>query len=409
MILFFLLPVLVIAIIILVIKYIKINANVLSHNSFDREARRKAKEWKHSDPVISCDYCGAKIDTKKHKTCPACGAPYDMDEEWLRRNQPDTQWADEKAEETYDEKINEAAEKSAKTAKRLKIAIIVLLSLMVFFVIMAFIIKHTEQGHDYAKEEPLNSSYSDYVEASYEVVGDGVVFENDSVKITITNIYENQKYGGSAKIEYEIENKRDADVRLIFSLVGINGISDTFDYYYEWLKAGKTYTQYTTVRAEELGDIEELIFSHFLTEVDGESTAYIYDYSLRKITTTGSSEYVPAFPEEAVDVFENDNVRIASGFDSEYRRFHLYFENKSGYDYIISTSNTGLINNQPYSLAGIYDEYFPAGYMNIGESLYAYNESYERVSPDDDLKISVTFSCNDDPSKSFSTGYFELK
>ena len=37
----------------------------------------------HADSsIITCDYCGSKVDTSKHAVCNHCGGPYWDDEEW---------------------------------------------------------------------------------------------------------------------------------------------------------------------------------------------------------------------------------------------------------------------------------------------------------------------------------------
>ncbi|MBQ9030545.1 MAG: hypothetical protein IJ106_03715 [Parasporobacterium sp.] len=52
----------------------------------DEEFRTKEKdcteENRSENTIITCDYCGSKVDTSKHSTCDHCGGPYWDDEEW---------------------------------------------------------------------------------------------------------------------------------------------------------------------------------------------------------------------------------------------------------------------------------------------------------------------------------------
>ena len=43
---------------------------------------------KKENAIITCDYCGSKVDTGKHAVCDHCGGPYWDDEEWknIRNN-----------------------------------------------------------------------------------------------------------------------------------------------------------------------------------------------------------------------------------------------------------------------------------------------------------------------------------
>jgi len=43
---------------------------------------RKAHKAQKVNTVITCDYCGARVDTEKHACCDHCGGPFYDDEEW---------------------------------------------------------------------------------------------------------------------------------------------------------------------------------------------------------------------------------------------------------------------------------------------------------------------------------------
>ena len=69
-----------------IFRYQKVKANAFSKKEVARAADEHARKLSYADPVISCDYCGSKIDTKKHKTCPQCGATFNRDPEWIVRH-----------------------------------------------------------------------------------------------------------------------------------------------------------------------------------------------------------------------------------------------------------------------------------------------------------------------------------
>ncbi len=42
----------------------------------------RQNETDKKDSIITCEYCGSKVDTEKHAVCPHCGGPYWDNEEW---------------------------------------------------------------------------------------------------------------------------------------------------------------------------------------------------------------------------------------------------------------------------------------------------------------------------------------
>jgi len=42
----------------------------------------RRNETDKKDSIITCEYCGSKVDTEKHAVCPHCGGPYGDNEEW---------------------------------------------------------------------------------------------------------------------------------------------------------------------------------------------------------------------------------------------------------------------------------------------------------------------------------------
>ena len=66
--------ILLIVIIFLVIKYLYVQAKILSSREFRKTAEKKSAVMQVYDPQITCDYCGYIINTAKDSKCPNCGA-----------------------------------------------------------------------------------------------------------------------------------------------------------------------------------------------------------------------------------------------------------------------------------------------------------------------------------------------
>lgn len=46
------------------------------------EEEKTGQESSYVGTIITCDYCGSRVDTAKHTVCDHCGGPYGDDEEW---------------------------------------------------------------------------------------------------------------------------------------------------------------------------------------------------------------------------------------------------------------------------------------------------------------------------------------
>lgn len=55
--------------------------NETAGNASDAE-ERTTQESSYVGTIITCDYCGSRVDTEKHTCCDHCGGPYGDDEEW---------------------------------------------------------------------------------------------------------------------------------------------------------------------------------------------------------------------------------------------------------------------------------------------------------------------------------------
>lgn len=64
-----------------IVQYVKVKNQLLGEKEVRDAAKKEVSKLRYKDPIISCDYCGSKIDTRKHRVCPGCGASYYRDEE----------------------------------------------------------------------------------------------------------------------------------------------------------------------------------------------------------------------------------------------------------------------------------------------------------------------------------------
>lgn len=95
--------------------------------------------------VISCDYCGANIDTNKYKVCPHCGASYAEDKELIENKNKEKELKEIKIKQQQ-EKLEEQRIKNEKLKKEIKnnkktspFSIIIILILLMFGISFLYI------------------------------------------------------------------------------------------------------------------------------------------------------------------------------------------------------------------------------------------------------------------------------
>lgn len=409
-------PFVIVAVAVLGVKLLRINAKVLSREEFHTEASRRAKSLKRTDPVITCDYCGTKIDTSTHTTCPNCGGTYEKDEEWHRRHDPNYQWADENAEEVSDEKTEDARKKSTATLWKLRLAIILLIVLPIL-IFRSYSRRFKTYGIDKFRENetPSVENYARFERSDYNVEGDGTVFDNGEVKVSLTGFYERkdgyrrERFGeeyAAVKLEFQVENKSDKDIHIRFRCGGANGVMSplgTGDFFGNFRKNSTT-TVYELLSHVRGGVVKEVVYG------DVEVSDYKkYDFAqpeYRRIRTDAKISL------DAPKVFgtlkyEGNGIRIYSSeptdpYDSK-KGYLLQIFNGTGADLTVDSTEEGFGT----STGGmhIFGKPLSKGYVLVVDDV----KSLKRDNPSDDFKLSVSFSSKEDPSKDFSTGYFSVK
>lgn len=401
---FFIIVGLVVAIIVLSIKYFKTYAKVASHDAYDSAAKKKAERLKREDPIISCDYCGAKINTRIQKTCPQCGAAYDLDDEWLKRHNPDAEWIEINSIETAGEEVRQAQARAKKLAKYIRIIIYILIGMLLFMVgtslIINFVENHTHGK--YIKDEKLNQySYEKYEPVEYDFEGDPVVFEEAGARVTADGIYRDEEYN-YIKIGYKIENLTKEPLEISFSRSFLNRV-ESRDIDGGWVEGQSSVMVYSWI----YDNVPEAVKSITLTgfRVYGVGNEKLYnggDADCTILTTNADFDETPVTADENI-VFENDKVTVAQTDD-----YSFWVYNKTDCAVFMTGSEYILINNNKYEATGIYKEMIPAGCVHTRGRVRCFDEAFTELKEDDCVQFSISFHSDEDPTIDFSTGYFEL-
>ncbi len=395
---------LVVAIVVLAIKYFMAYAKLTSHKSFRTEARRRGQELKYENPMITCDYCGARIDTSKDRTCPSCGGEYSHDKEWIEKHRIKDEWIEANAEEVADQEIGKAQQEAEKIASRLKLAIIILLVILGLLVGVAVLFNVLGVTSNYTKSEKLNSySYDNYEPADYAIES-GTVVDTEWGRVSVTGIYED-KDTGNVKIEYELENLTDKPLRFRFDRVGQDGYvgAEYGSFHYELVKRNSKVTIYDSID-KPANPINTILFNEIeLSDKDGNSYYSLSDFVYVK--TNAPEPAVPRLDTYSLE-FLNGGIRIQIASDDDGRSVRI--ENNTDYNFTI-TSEDARVDGKKADCSSIYQEVLPAHSLYDSGFITAYDEdSYEQIEDDDKLEITLNFKCLSNPELSFTTSFFEV-
>ena len=402
MILFFILLFLIIILMINTIRYFRAYARLKSHVSYKEAAEREMSKLRSQDPRITCDYCGATIDTSQYKVCPQCGADYAKDEEWIHRYQPDQGWVDEKAEQEAEREIHKAEAEARKYARRIRrILLFTGISLLLLIALVCLV---TYLGHqsDYAKNEELNSySYEHYEKSGDQLVGDTTLLDAESVHVEITGIYEDDSW---TKLEYHIVNQNSYAVRIHIEGLAINGYAHTFAYMYPLVRKNTEITIYE--RLYESQPIESMIFGEIY--ISDEHYDRLYESEGDKLYKT--SAYIGSEPvlSDGVNLYENEWIRVQGlGYD-EQGRYDIEIQNKTE-DVWDVTCDDARVSDVSFDVYGMYQIHIPAGCICNNKYVYGSDDAYTNRSEEDTVRVNFTFTNEEKPELSFKTGYIELQ
>ncbi|MBE5832283.1 MAG: hypothetical protein E7306_11170 [Butyrivibrio sp.] len=399
-----------------IFRYIKVKANAFSRKEVKRAAQEQVQRITYRDPVISCDYCGGKIDTTKFTACPQCGAPFDNDEEWkTRHNVVPENFIDKSTDEVISLREQKALEESKRILKNIKRTLWVL-GAMILIVIIIGISSSSKSsiGGAYRSSEKLkDGSYYKYSKLDYEVDGDGVIYDYDDVKISVTGFYKKEydyvQDRGAVAVEFVVENNRDEDIKLNLSCNSYNGISSnsTYIFIYDTFKKNSKSVFYEEIREVPDYKLSEVVFD----EIKVRNTDYSYEkipYEPAFVRTNAVMKSGEVDLEECKLVYSNDKVEVyAKPVVLTHDAYRLFVKNISDKDFYIENKDIK-IDNMLVDSTGLYKCFVPAWYTLRVNYFYAYGGDEYKDLTGKNVSFNLEFNCTEEPSASFQTGYIDI-
>lgn len=395
------------------IKLVKVKNELFGKAEVRRAAKRAAEKIKLKDPVITCDYCGCKIDTHKDKVCPNCGGPYDKDKEWLKRHDLDEKTIDKTTKSAFADLGSTIKERKAPALKSARIKLLlsfIPFVLIVFFITISLIIANRKITR---RTEELNvNSYDHFTEADYKIEGDGIIYNDGDVTISVTGFFvdgfqrKNELFGneGEVKVGIKVENNRKERIQVTMTCYSLNGVTRSYQgfYLYDWFDKESTTTFYEQFYGIPTQTISELV----ITNLSVNDSKYTYNRNASKpitIKTDSDFSMAPSF-EGQEPIFTNDLADIYCSYKEKYERYELCVVNKTDIYFKIEDQLTYKEGTPTQSLY-IYNDIVPAGYTFVSG-----NTDLFMGDPDaEEVYISLMLVYPDDPAKSFSTGFMKIK
>ncbi len=410
--------ILVIIIISLIIRYVYVQANILSSKEFRKTAEKKSAKMRIKNPQITCDYCGCIINTDKEKKCPNCGAVYGDDKELKQRYKVDEAAVEKMADAAAKDAVSRAHKEGLETLKHIRIAIIVLLVVFVLMVVYSEIMDRRTSTYTNTSKYRGNEVVKDYNYKEYTLIDspDVTVFDQDGVTVRIVSIYADTTNGEyndqdySYRVGFTLKNKRKEPVRFTLKCVGINGRCKYRDYIYtsSEFRGNSEVTYYESVYGEWFDSIDEMVIGEVgLRNEEGD----IYEKTSMETFKLNDEGYtvITKDKDKGSVIFENDKIRIRSieKENSEYG-YELWIDNISEKNYYIDDTNMK-IDGEACNSYVLYNSGLPAGYTLHHDSVNGLGDEFRKRSADSKVEVSFSLSDPVDPSNDFSTGYIELK
>ncbi len=403
-----------IVIISLIIRYLYVQAHILSSKEFRKTAEKKAVKMRIKSPQITCDYCGGIINTDKESRCPNCGALYGEDKELKHRFKVDEKAVEKMAKDAAENAISKAHKEGQETLKHLRVAIIAFLGVFALMVVYSIIVDHsTRPGKYRGNEDVNNNSYSEYTLIDSP---DVTLIDQDGVTLRLVSVYadtDNEKYNDKLynyRVGFSLVNKRNKPVRLYLKCVGINGRSrsDEYIYIYSLFKGNSNVVFYESVFGEYFKSIDEIVIGEWALSDDDDDICVKNSMETFKLSDDGYTAITDDNDMGNV-IFENDDIRIRcleQGDDTRW--YDLWIENLSDNDYIVNASDM-VIDDVVRDTYTLYDAGLPAGYTLHDDSAKGLSEEFKTRAKDAKVELSLSFTDRDEPKNDFSTGYITLK
>ncbi len=410
--------ILVIIIISLIIRYVYVQANILSSKEFRKTAEKKSAKMRIKNPQITCDYCGCIINTDKEKKCPNCGAVYGDDKELKHRYKVDEAAVEKMADAAAKDAVSRAHKEGLETLKHIRIAIIVLLVVFVLMVVYSEIMDRRTSTYTNTSKYRGNEVVKDYNYKEYTLIDspDVTVFDQDGVTVRIVSIYADTTNGEyndqdySYRVGFTLKNKRKEPVRFTLKCVGINGRCKYRDYIYtsSEFRGNSEVTYYESVYGEWFDSIDEMVIGEVGRRNEEGDNYEKTSMETFKLNDEGYTVITKDKDKGSV-IFANDKIRIRSieKENSEYG-YELWIDNISEKNYYIDDTNMK-IDGEACNSYVLYNSGLPAGYTLHHDSVNGLGDEFRKRSADSKVEVSFSLSDPVDPSNDFSTGYIELK
>lgn len=363
------------------------------------------KRLRFRDPVISCDYCGAKIDTRKNLVCPKCGASYNKDTEWTSRRNVDESKVDGMSGRVYDDLSGKASWKQQPELKSLRRKIFLsALPLLAAIVLVAFV-SIRKSILDYRGDETLQSrNFSGYREADFKVKGDEVIYDDGDIAIAITGFYvgNDKRDNGKVAVGMRVTNRTDKKLEVDLKCTAVNGVTGgDVNGFFVLDKFRKN--RDTVIYESFSGLSESTVFEMVITQLD------VWDNHRRPIHSIEAPIVVTTTAETApkeIDLdglqplYSNDKVEMYCRYEERsvgMSGYVLYIVNKTDRCMIVQ-NETRLDAEYPYLF--LYEEEIPAGYIYSSNREKITTDLYGTANPE----VSFLIRFPEGAGMSFSTG-----
>lgn len=408
--------ILIIVLIAEIFRYNRIKANAFSEAEVTRAAEEQARKIKYSDPILTCQYCGASIDTRIDKVCQHCGGPYDDNPEWVERHDVKDSFIKEGTAAVIAKREKKARSETERIMKRIRKEIMAICVILFFMVALAAFGYYLYDYHHYQRTEDVNKNNHRYLAADYQIEGDGVIYNKDGVKITVTGIYVEDKPGNdvygdetrSTKVGFRVENGLGKNINIVIKLSGINGVINqrSYIYTYDSFRKRADVTFYEELNPKSQDDISEMIFDYI--EVD--AIDYSYNGRLKEpvyLHTTAEKTGSPDFSGKK-KIYSAGDIDIYADFEDDkyFYGYKLFIVNNSEIEYALNNLELRL-DGDPIRIEKIQDGMLPAGYIYETDRIKSYDVALSEMMGKKS-EIAISFVDKETHLYDFSTGFMDV-
>jgi len=399
-----------------IFRYNKIKANAFSEEEVTRAAEEQARKIKYKDPVITCRYCGAAIDTSLYKICQQCGGPYDDNPEWTERHEVKDSFIEEGTAAVIAKREKKAKAETEQIMKRIKVEIAVISGILLFMMALAAFGYYLYDYHRYQRNEDVNGNNHHYVAADYQIEGDGVIYDKDGVKISVTGIYvedgpESQTYdeeNRNTKVGFHVENGLGKNITIAMKLSGINGVINqrSYIYTYDSFRKRADVTFYEKLYPEPEDEVSEMIFDY----IEVSAIDYTYTGRLKEpvyLHTTAEKKDTPDFSDKK-KIYSANDIDIYASFDDDkyFYGYKLFIVNNSDREYALNNLELRL-DGSPVGIENIHDGMLPAGCIYETDRIRSYDVELSEML-EKKAEIAISFVDKKTHLYDFSTGFMDV-